>query len=812
MNFCSQNIRGNTAHMLLPQIATLYKSGRGKPSAMRHTEPSSLESLRIVWLQDTGRAGIEKVGGKGANLAELLNAGISVPPGFAVPTDVYREFLDVTGLSAVLPKLLEGLDVKDTIDLETRATEIRSVIMSTAVPTEVATAIADAYHQLIDVKDTYVAIRSSATAEDLIDTSFAGQYATYLNVSGVDEVINAVQSCWASLLGARATFYRVTRGFTHMDIDLAVIVQRMVQSEKAGVMFTLNPTTGNPGQIEISAAYGLGEAVVSGSITPDAYLYDKSTDAVIEHLVVSQKRMLVRQKDHQASEYGENAWEDVPASDSRVAKLTDRQIKELAAIGRTVEKHYGYPQDIEWAYVQGHFNLTQTRPITVNSMEYSLDEAPLAREPADVLLTGQSASPGVSAGRVRILDGPEQSHLLEPGEILVAKMTTPDYVPAMQRAAGIITEQGSRTCHAAIVSRELGLPCVVGAENALETLQSGDFVTLDGSHGQIFKGRAETRLDWGKKREEELVAKQNEQAAIKTKTKVMVILADPEQAQSVASRNVDGVGLLRAEFILARIGKHPRKFIQEGQSEVYIQQLTDGITAFCAAFGSRPVVYRLLDFKTNELANLEGGKEFESSEENPMLGFRGAARYTRDPEVFALEIEAIKRVRAKFKNLYVMIPFVRTPLELREVIELMAKHGLERSDEFKLWIMAELPSNVLILDKFIDEGIDGISIGSNDLTQLILGMDRDNERLSNIGDERNEAVMQAFETLITTAKSRGITASICGQAPSDFPEITEKLVAWGITSISVSPDMIERTRQIVKACEDKGVSDFRVQA
>jgi pyruvate,water dikinase len=777
---------------------------------MTYTEHNSLENSRIVWLQGTNGAAIEKVGGKGANLAELISAGIPVPPGFVVPTDVYREFLDITGLSTVLPKLLEGLDIEETVDLEARSEEIRSAIMDKAMPAEVATAIADAYHQLVDGKDTYVAIRSSATAEDLIDTSFAGQYATYLNVSGADEVIKAVQSCWASLLGARATFYRTTHGFADMSIDLAVIVQRMVQSEKAGVMFTLHPTTGNPEQIEISAAYGLGEAVVSGSITSDTYLYDKNTGAISERSVVTQKRLLVRKKGShsQDNDYGENSWEDVPVPDSGSAKLTDQQIEELAAIGRKVETHYGYPQDIEWAFEQGCFYLTQTRPVTVKSIEYSLDDDPLATESAEVLLTGQSASPGVGAGHVRILAGPDECNLLEPGEILVAKMTTPDYVPAMQRAAGIVTEQGSRTCHAAIVSRELGLPCIVGAEGALETLQNGDLVTLDGSHGQIFEGVAETRLAWGKKREEELIAKQSEQAAIETKTKVMVILADPEQAQSVAHRNVDGVGLLRAEFILARIGKHPRKFIQEGQGEEYIQRLTDGIMTFCTAFDSRPVVYRLLDFKTNELANLEGGKEFEGPEENPMLGFRGAARYTRDPEVFALEIEAIKRVRAKFKNLYVMIPFVRTPLELREVIELMAKHDLKRSDDFKLWIMAELPSNVLILDKFIDEGIDGISIGSNDLTQLILGMDRDNERLTNIGDERNEAVMQAFEMLITTAKSRGITASICGQAPSDFPEITEKLVAWGITSISVSPDMIERTRQIVKACEDKDIANL----
>jgi len=761
------------------------------------------KSGSIVWFSDTRQEDIASVGGKASNLGELIHAGLPVPPGFTVATTVFRRFIEATDLKSIITEQLHLLDVNNSTDLDTRAAVIQKAITDQLMPLAVAADITDAYRELSGGEDKMVAIRSSATAEDLADASFAGQQATYLNVVGSDEVARAVQACWASLYESRAIFYRATQGFDHTAVDLAVVVQLMVQAEKAGVMFTNNSMSGDPDQIEISAVYGLGEALVSGEVTSDTYIYAKSTGQVIERNVIPQTTMLTKEQGSSGGLAHTNSWYPVPLEQVDTPKLSDVQVQDLATIGQKIETHYGAAQDIEWAFADGQFYLLQARPITVQSHDYTLDDTPLPDEPAKILLTGQPASLGVGTGKVRILKGPEECNLIEPGDILVAAMTTPDYVPAMQRAAGIITERGSRTCHAAIVSRELGVPCVVGALHATTTLTTGQTVTVDGSHGAIFDGRAETRLAWDRIRRASLAADQQSEAT-PTRTKVMVIMADPERAASVAARQVDGVGLLRAEFILARIGKHPRAFLKEGHGEQYTEQLAAGITAFCEAFGSRPVVYRLLDFKTNELANLTGGAEFESAEENPMLGFRGAARYAKDPEVFALELDAIKRVRAKFKNLYVMIPFVRTPAELHQVIDLMARHGLKRSDDFKLWIMAELPSNVLILDKFIDEGIDGVSIGSNDLTQLILGMDRDNECLAGIGDERNEAVMTAIHTIITTALARGITVSICGQAPSDFPEVTQKLVGWGITSISVNSDMLERTRQIVKACEDEG--------
>jgi pyruvate,water dikinase len=758
----------------------------------------------LIWFKDTRKEDIAKVGGKAANLGELVNAGIPVPPGFTISADVYKTFIDTTGLRPVITKLLDGLDSDDSAKLDTTSAKIQAAIMKKKLPPELVKAIKRAYRELSGASDKYVAIRSSATAEDLPDASFAGQQSTYLNVLGADNVVKAVQACWASLMEARAIFYRSKHDFDHMDVNLAVVVQRMVQSEKAGVMFTVNPVTGDPDQLEIAAVYGLGEAAVSGIVTPDTYICSKTDHKIVERTVVPQPTMLVKRRGHQTGHADANTWKRLSPKQAAAPKLTNRQIKELAAIGQQVEAHYGYAQDIEWAFEKGRFYLTQARPVTVKSTDY-VNEKPLPPEPAEVLVIGQPASPGVGTGRVRILKGPHECHLVKAGDVLVTGITTPDYVPAMQRAAAIVTERGGRTCHAAIVSRELGVPAVVGAEHAIKKLRKVTTVTVDGGRGEVFKGKAETRIALDKQRQAELADRQQKTANLKTKTKVMVILAEPDKAEAIASRHVDGVGLLRAEFILARIGQHPRKFIKDKQSEVYIKQLAAGIIKFCEAFGPRPVVYRLLDFKTNELANLKGGAEFERPEENPMLGFRGAVRYARDPEVFALEIEAIKRVRAKHKNLYVMVPFVRTPLELRGVIQLMAKHGLKRGPDFKLWVMAELPSNVLILDKFIDEGIDGISIGSNDLTQLILGMDRDNELLDGIGDERDEAVMKAIETIIETALRRKVTVSICGQAPSDFPEITRKLVGWGITSISVSPDMLERTRQIVKTCEDETV-------
>lgn len=749
----------------------------------------------VVWFKEVGREDLGLVGGKGANLGELTRAGIPVPPGFVVTADTYFRFIQQNALEPIIQKELFRLDVHDSKQLNERASRIRQRIMEAPMPGNIAADIKEAYREL---GEGPVAVRSSATAEDLPEASFAGQQSTYLNVVGEDNVVRAVQACWASLFEGRAIFYREESGYDHLKVGLAVPVQRMVQSEKSGVMFTVEPVTSDASKITIEAVYGLGEGIVSGELSPDLYIVEKQTMRIVRNEPTPQDRQIAKATDSDGSHEGANAWLPVPAELVNTPKLTEAEILELAEVGRNVEAHYGGPQDIEWAFEHGKFYLTQSRPVTTMKSNDGEDEEE-EDEVAPILATGQPASPGVGYGVVRIVHDPSQIDIVQKGDILVSEMTTPDFVPAMKRASAIITERGGRTCHAAIVSRELGIPCVVGVGSATTLLKADQPVTVDGSKGNVHEGRAEARIAWAERQKQRYA----HAASLATTTKLYVNLAEPELADVIATRHVDGIGLLRAEFIVAQIGVHPRQFMAEGRPEEYTRQLAEGITAFAKAFNPRPVVYRLTDFKTNEYANLKGGAQFEPTEENPMIGFRGASRYVREPDVFQLEIDAIKQVRAQYKNLAIMVPFVRTPSELRAVKQALAANGLVRSNDFKLWMMVEVPSNVLILDKFIDVGIDGVSIGSNDLTQLVLGIDRDSEMLADTFDERNDAVMTAIEQVVSTARGKGITVGICGQAPSVYPDLTEKLVEWGITSVSVSPDMIDQTREIIANAEAK---------
>ena len=746
----------------------------------------------IVWFQDVGKDDGALVGGKGANLGEMTRAQVPVPPGFIVTAGAYFRFLETSGLRPKIEKMLAGLDHRNNDALQKASQQIKQAIIDTPMPAELAGQIRDAYRKLGGA----VAVRSSATAEDLPSASFAGQQSTFLNIEGEDNVVGAVRACWASLFEARAIFYRVENGFEHMKVGIAVPVQHMIQSERSGVIFTVEPDTSDLTKIYVEAVCGLGEAIVSGEVTPDEYTVDKKSLDILNRKVAVQERQLVRRKGGEGEELDTNVWVQVPAALGGSQKLTDGEVVKLAEIARRLEQHYGVPQDIEWARQDGHFYIVQTRPVTTIR---KVEEREAVEETSPVLLEGSPASPGVEAGPVKIVMDASEIGKVVKGDILVAEMTTPDFVPAMKRAAAIITDRGGRTAHAAIVSRELGIPCVVGTGSATKALHTGQIVTVDGARGRVYEGRAEASLAWATQEKERYAAA----GSLKTRTKVYVNLAEPELAEVIAARNVDGVGLLRAEFIVAQIGEHPRLAIDEGRSEEYIEKLADGLRKFAGAFNPRPVVYRMTDFKTNEYANLRGGERYELPEENPMIGYRGASRYVSDVDVFELEVEAIKRVRREYKNLWVMIPFVRTPAELAGVRDLMAKNGLVQAEDFKLWMMAEVPSNVFILDRFIDVGIDGISIGSNDLTQLILGIDRDSERLAKLFDERNEAVMIGLEKLITTARRRGITSSICGQAPSDYPELAQKLVEWGITSLSVNPDVIDKTRQLIHDLEQK---------
>jgi pyruvate,water dikinase len=737
----------------------------------------------VLWFSEVTKEDVSIVGGKGANLGEMTRADFPVPPGFIVTAGAYYHFLRENHLEAEIQRVLDSVNYEDQQSLEHTSQYIKRLILRGNMPEQLARAITSAYDTLGEGRDVLVAVRSSATAEDLPTASFAGQQETFLNVSGKEQVLHNVKRSWASLFDARAIFYRHENQYDHFKVGIAVPVERMIESDASGILFTVDPVTNDRSKITIEAIYGLGEMIVQGEVTPDHYEVDKHSLAILAKKIASQTVKLVKQG-------ADNKEVAVASNEQGAQKIPNAIITELAQLGKRLEEHYRFPQDAEWAVEKGKVYLVQTRPVT--TLQEQQPQA-VSLEALPLLLTGDPASPGIVFGPVKILHDAGEIGRVSAGDVLVAPQTNPDYVPAMKKAVAVVTDQGGRTSHAAIVSRELGIPAVVGTAHATTTLVEGMLVTVDGSTGKIYRGVYSKPAEEAKAPAE----------LIKTRTKVYVNLAEPEFAERVARRDVDGVGLLRAEFMMANIGKHPRAFIQEQQQHLFVEQLAAGLETFCQAFSPRPVVYRTTDFKTNEYRDLVGGKAFEPEESNPMLGFRGAFRYTRDEAVFQLELEAIKQVRNEcgYTNLWVMIPFVRTIDELVAVKRIMTTSGLVQSDTFKLWMMVEIPSNVILLDDFIDVGIDGVSIGSNDLTMLILGTDRDNSLVAPAFNEQNEAVLWALERVITTAKARGITSSLCGQAASQYPELVKKLIKWGITSVSVSPDAIEATRKLIAEVE-----------
>lgn len=741
----------------------------------------------IIWFSEVTKNDISIVGGKGANLGEMTRAAIPVPPGFIVTVAAYHDFLQTANIVDRISNLLKPLDPNNSKQLQHISKEIKQVIMGSTIPPDLVSQIKHAYKEL---GYGLVAVRSSATAEDLPEASFAGQQSTYLNVQGEDEVVYAVQKCWASLFEPRAIYYRIQYDFEHFKVGIAVPVQRMIASQTSGVMFTVEPVTSDTEKMVIEAIFGLGEGLVSGEVTPDLYIVDKKELTIISKMVSRQKQQLAINAD--TDDKDNNTWQPVTASIQEKQKLTNDEILQVAELGKQLEEHYQFPQDIEWAKNSDAIYIVQTRPVT--TIKETINEEPEIMAP--VLLSGVAASPGLASGPVKIIHDASQIDRVHDGNILVADMTTPDFVPAMKRAAAIVTDRGGRTAHAAIVSRELGIPCVVGTGKATTTLSDKKVITVDGAHGKVYNGKVTRRMTT-------TLMTNILRESIKTKTKVYVNLAQPELADITAARNVDGVGLLRAEFMVAQIGEHPGYMLKQKRGNEFVDKLYDGINTFARAFNPRPVVYRTTDFKTNEYRKLIGGQEFEEVEENPMMGYRGASRYISDIDTFKLEIEAIKRVRKDYKNLWVMIPFVRTVDELQRTKDILESEGLKRSEDFKLWMMVEVPSNIFIMEKFLEVGIDGISIGSNDLTQLTLGIDRDSARLAKTFDERNEAVLVALERAIKVSSSMGVTSSICGQAPSDYPELTKKLVSWGITSISVNPDVIGSVRATIAKAEAK---------
>ena len=745
-----------------------------------------------LFFKDIDKEDIPSVGGKGANLGEMAGAGFPVPAGFAVTVSAYDRFLEENDLPLKIKKILDSLDVNNPEELNKASKDIQKIIKNSKIPSDVATEIISAYKKLSGLfKEALVAVRSSATAEDLPKASFAGQQATFLNTKGDTNLLIYVRECWASLFTPRSIFYRVENKIPHEIVKISVIVQKMIQSEASGVIFTIDPVTNEKDRIVIEAVWGLGEMIVQGSVVPDKYVVQKDTFLILSKEISDQPIELTR--------VGATTKErEVPLAKKDKQKISDEEIVKLARIAAKLHAHYFFPQDIEWAKEGKNLYIVQTRPITTtdnaNAKITKEEEKKLKMEKSPILV-GAPASPGIGTGIVKILESAKEINKIHQGDVLVTSMTSPDFVPAMKKASAIVTDKGGQTSHAAIVSRELGIPCVVGCENATAKLREGMVITVDGAKGEVYLGSRTIKE----------VKIKVPQAIIhaKTATKIYVNLAEVERAGEVAKLNVDGVGLLRAEFMIAGIGIHPKEAIKRKEQGRFIEKLANSLEVFCKAFNPRPVVYRATDFKTNEYRALPGGKFWEPEEPNPMLGFRGAFRYIASPEVFNLELQAIKKVRGKYSNLHLMIPYVRSPEELSKVRRIVSAEGLFESASFKFWMMVEIPVNVILIDDFIKVGIDGVSIGSNDLTMLIEGTDRDNSEVAQAFNERSEAVYWALKKVITTCNKYGVTSSICGQAPSEYDDLVEKLIGWGITSVSINPDVVDRVKSVVVQAERK---------
>jgi len=762
-----------------------------------------------IWFEDLRKEDVPIAGGKNANLGEMISSGIPVPPGFAITAQAYKKFVEATGTANKMYDILAGIDPKDPKQGQDASDKIRELIESTPVPDDLKNEIFQSYRELskrVGAAEVSVAVRSSATAEDLPDASFAGQQETYLNVKGTEDLFDKVRKCWSSLFTPRAIFYRVEKGFKHESVLISVAVQKMVNAKAAGVLFTLHPATGDTTKIVIEANWGLGESVVSGTVTPDRYVIDKTTSKIIERQIATKDVEFVRDP-----KTGQTVHSKVPQDRKDLPCLSDKEVEKLAELGKLIEKHYGRAQDIEFSIDRDqpfpqNIYIVQSRAETVwgtrsrekVGLKYAMEYR--------VVTKGLPASPGIGAGVARIaMSTTEAAKVMKKGDVLVTELTNPDWVPYMKIASSIVTDSGGLTCHAAIVSREMGIPCIVGTRNATSVMKTGNEYTIDAQVGNVYEGIVEEVLA---KRKEVGIPKPED--IPKTKTRVYVNLSIPELADKVHAETLaDGVGLLRAEHMMLGIGKHPRLMIEEGGEQLMVDKFAEGIAQVAKAFSPGPVVYRFLDFKPDEFLTIPGGEKYEKEAghvgPNPLIGYRGAFRYIKEPDVFRLECRAIKKVREEMglKNVWVMVPFVRTIAEFKEVKQLIDEEGLKRGPDFKHWIMCEVPSTVLLIDKYIDEGIDGISFGTNDLTMLILGIDRDDAAIQEIYDERNLAVLRAMSHVIRICRARGVTTSICGQAPSNYPEIVEFLLGEGATSLSVNPDKVIETRLLVAKIEKK---------
>lgn len=751
----------------------------------------------VEFFRDLGKDDIPVAGGKGANLGELTNAGIPVPPGFVITAETYRKFITKTGIADKINSMLEDLDINNTVELQQVAEEIKDLIINTEIPDELQRVIIEAYNALcidVDIEDVIVAIRSSATAEDLPDASFAGQQETYLNITGIEDVLINVRKCWASLFEARAIFYRAENDFDHSEVLIAVVVQQMVDSEKAGVMFTVDPSTGAE-EMLIEGAWGLGEGVVSGTVTPDTCRYDKANDEEISYIINSKKTMF--RKDPETGK-----TEQVPVPEDMIDKrvLSKSDIANLTKLGRLIQKHYNAPMDTEWGIENGNVYMLQARPITTLDDIKEVEDEPSLNEEERVIITrGLGASPGIVSGTVKIIKDLDELDKIQDGDILVTTMTTPDMVPAMKRANGIITNEGGVTCHAAIISRELGIPCVSGTGEATEVLEENTKVTIDGKKGLVYEGEIETA---NQDAQDETTIDVTASAPLITVTDVKVNVSMAEAAQKAYATGADGVGLLRTEHMMLATGIVPYKFIDEGREDELVNVLVENILKVVDVFYPKTVWYRTLDAPTDEFKTLEGG-ENEPDEANPMLGWRGIRRELDQPDILKAEFKAIKKLLDEgYTNIGVMLPLLHKPEELRRAKEIARSVGLEPHKDIDFGMMVETPASAIIIEDFIAEGLDFVSFGTNDLTQYTLALDRNNELVAKHYTEAHPAVLKLLMSVIEKCKAAGVTTSICGQAGSK-PEIVEKLVEAGIDSISANTDAVPTIRKLVAKVEKK---------
>ncbi len=743
----------------------------------------------VVWLEEVGKNDLSIVGGKGASLGEMINIGVPVPGGFAVTAQAFRDFINRAGIAE---KLFEALkvDVNQETELHKAEETAKKLIMNAKVPEDIEKAIKSRYEELCkrEGEEVFVAVRSSATAEDLPDASFAGQQETYLNTRGAEDVFDAVRKCWASLYGARAIFYRVEQGFEHDKVNLSAIVQKMVDSEKSGVMFSSQPSTGEP-LVVIEGAWGLGESVVSGSVSPDNFVVDRKTMNIVNKYIATKEIMIIRDPKTQKT-----VTVKVPPEMKDAIVLTDKEAVELAKYAEILEKHYGIPQDIEWGVEKNKIFILQSRPITtINSGKKTSDSAASSGK---VILTGLGAAPGVATGVVRIIASGRELDRVKQGDIMVTKMTMPDMVPGMKRAGAIVTDEGGMACHAAIVSRELGCPAVVGTKKATTVLKDGMEITVDGGKGIVYEGRVALAAS------KPAATAQTTGVMVSkpiTATEVKVNVSEPDRAVAAAATLADGVGLLRIEHMILGLGKTPNWYIKRGKSEEYINELVNGIKIVADAFYPRPVWVRTLDAPTDEFRAMEGG-ENEPNEHNPMLGWRGIRRDLTETEHFRLEVRAFKKLHEMgLNNVGIMLPMVQHVGEFQKAKALMIDEGLNL-EKIDVGIMVETPGAALTIEDFIEDGIDFVSFGTNDLTQYTLAVDRNNENVAGLYTELHPAILKLIEYVVEQCNEAGVKTSICGQAGS-YPEMAKRLVEIGITSISANIDAVAVVRETVARAE-----------